>query len=287
MGKLITVWSPYHQQATTASMAAVACCMSQGEETVCVTHSQFARSDLEGIFRGRLQDVTTEQLYSSKGLAGLLLKTRLTPVVQKEDVLRCAFDEDWNGVRLLSGIHHEYPLHNDELYIYRTLTGAVKDAFDYTFVDAAGGMVNNLSKNLICASDLVIVVLQQSERVIADFVANGLPEIDASRGDVDYEANDGEDIHRGLAPYKVLIGNYSSHARGLKTQNIALRYGFTPMTVPRSVDFMNALNEGRISSFFAANEKAAKHKDDTYEFMRSVNKAAEEIRSALKKKVTK
>lgn len=283
MGKLITVWSPYHQQATTASMAAVACCMSQGEETVCVTHSQFARSDLEGIFRGRFRDFTTEQLYASKGLAGLLLKYRLTPVVQKDDVLRCAFDEDWNGVRLLSGINHEYPLHNDELYIYRMLTGAVKNAFDYTFVDAAGGMVNNLSKNLIYSSDLVIVVLQQSERVIADFVANGLPEIDTSKGDIDYEAEVSE-TPRPLPSYKVMIGNYSSHARGLKAKNIFLRYGFTPMTVPRSIDFMNSLNEGRLSSFFAANEKATRGKDDTYEFMKAVRAAAEEIRTALRKR---
>ncbi len=283
MGKLITFWSPYHQQATTVSMAAVACCMSKGDETVCVTHSQFARSDLEGIYRGRYQDFTTEQLYSSKGLAGLLLKYRLTPVVQKNDVLRCAFDEDWNGVRLLSGIHHEYPLHNDELYIYRMLTGAVKDAFDYTFVDAAGGMLNNLSKNLLCASDLVVVVLQQSERVIADFVSNGLPEIDTSRGDVDYDSDEEKEEARKLAPYKVLLGNYSSHARALKAKNIFLRYGFNPMTVPRSIDFMNALNEGRLSSFFVANEKAAKGKDDTYEFMKAVNASAEEIRSVLKK----
>ncbi len=281
MGYLISVWSPYHQQSTTASMAAIACRMAQGDETVCVTHSQFARSDLEGIFKGRFRDETTDKLYSSKGLAGLLLKYRMTPILLKDDVLNCAFEKDLNQVRLLSGIHHEYPLHNDEQALYQMLIGPVKDSFDYTFVDVAGGMDNSLSKNLLRASDLVIVVLSQAENVISYFSDNGLPRIDVARGDSDYEDSD-SDIKKRVPPYKVLIGSYLSHARSLKAKNIEARYGFLPLTVPMSIDYMNALNEGHVSSFFVTNEKLLKKRDDTFEFMKSVQDDVNAIRSFLK-----
>ncbi len=279
MGYLVTWWSLYHQQSTTASMAAVASCMSKGDETVCVTHSQFSMGDLEGMFRGRMRDETTDNLYASKGLAGLLLRYRMTPSLNKDDVLRCTFSEDVNGVRLLSGINHDRPQHNDEECLFRMLTGPVKDSFDYTFVDAAGGMYNNLSKNLIKASDLVIVVLTQSEHIISDFMSLGLPEIDTAMGDVDYES-ESETKRNNKTRYKVLLGNYSSHARALKAKNINLRYDFMPLTIPHSVDYRNSLNEGNLSSFFASNEKTSK-KDDTYEFIRSVRNVADEIRKEL------
>ncbi len=285
MGYLVTWWSPYHQQTTTASMAAVSCCMSTEEESVCVTHSQFARSDLEGVFRGRLRDNTTEDLYSNKGLSGLLLRYRLNPIISKDDVYRCAFDEDWNHVRLLSGIHHEYPLHDDEESIYRMIVGPIKDSFSYTFVDVAGGMMNGLSKNLMRASDLIVVVLSQSEHVLEDFALNGLPMIDKERGDYDFMAtSEGENVP--FPPYRVLIGNYNSHARALKAKNIEKRYGFAPLTIPSFVDFMNSLNEGKVSSFFVENENISKRKDDSYEFVSSTKRVAKEIRDELKKRTS-
>ncbi len=280
MGYLVTWWSSYHQQSTTASMAAVASCMRERDETVCVTHSQFAQSDLEGMFRGRIKDEAMNSLYASKGLAGLLLRYRLSPKLTKDDVYRCTFEEDLNGVRLLSGIAHEYPLNDDEECLYRMLTGPVKDSFDYTFVDAAGGVFNNLSKNLLEASDLVVVVLKQSEHIIAEFESNGLPELDPTRGDKLFDENRECNGHI-KTPYKILLGNYNSHARGLKAQNIGLRYGDVPLAVPYSIDYMNAVNEGRVSSFFIANEKAKRGKDDTYEFINLTRKAADSIRKIL------
>ncbi len=282
MGYLIGWWSPYHQQTTTASMAAVACKMAKEDETVCVTHAQFARSDLENILKGRLRDELTDRLYAAKGLAGLLLRYRKSPIITSDDVYHCAFEKDFNNVRLLSGINHEYPLHDDEASLYAMLTGPVKESFDYTFVDVAGGVENSLSKNLLRAADLVVVVLSQSARVIEDFVVNGLPVLDTARGDRDFEQNSPEYRDR-IPPHVILVGSYNSHARSLKAKNIEEQYGFEPITIPYSVDYMNALNEGRVSSFFIENEKTKK-KDDLYEFIHEVEKNADVIRGMLKGK---
>lgn len=270
MGRLIVHWSPLHGQArTTASMGAVALAMNNVTGgRVCITSTQQNdMSELEGMFNNRMSEETKELLYQAAGLNALITNIKRDKLTS-EDVEGSTMPTAVKKVELLPGIKTSGNIsgadETDRL-VYKILTEAVKECYDWTFVDLAAGD-HKLSRKLIEVADIVVVTLSQNRtmwRVFFEQYEN------IARMDNVFYLIGG---HKADSAYNAK--NYSRiyASRGVRLKRTGI--------VPDCVGYMDAIADGLVPSFFMMNSKAAR-KEENGEFIEECLETARKIKDFL------
>lgn len=265
MGKLVVFWSPLHGQSkVTASMAAVSLALNATtKQKVCVTHTQTNMADLEGMFNYRLSSGRQKELYSGTGLSALLMSFK------KGNIGRDTFErssielEPTDGLYLIPGIERNVQASKEtDDILYTLLTRNLVNNFNWVFVDLASGTYNQLSRRLIEKADVFVVTLSQNMSIWN----NAIKQAREWRRD------------KGIF---YLVGGYDLDSK-YSTANIARIYHNTGVNkntigcVPFCTDFMDAISDGDISSFYYKNEKA-KREDTNGMFIKCCQEAAFKI----------
>ena len=268
MGKLIVHWSPLHGQArTTSSMGAVALAMNRVTGgRVCITNTQHDdKADLEGMFNSRMSEENKQLLYQAAGLNALISNIKRDKLTA-EDVEGSTMPTPIKNVELLPGVRLEGSISAEDetdRLIYKILTEAVRDTYDWTFVDLAAGNVP-LSKRLMKAADIVVVTLSQN-RAMWDMFFDQYEEV-AERENVFYLIGG----HKSDSVYsaKNFSRMYQAYGTRLKTTGI----------VPDCVGYMDAISEGLVPSFFMMNRRAAR-KEENGEFIEECVNTATKLKT--------
>lgn len=240
MGRLIVHWSPLHGQAkTTASMGAVALAMNQiTKDRVCVTHTQFGMSDLEGMFDNRPGDDRKAVLYQAAGLNALITdikRNRLTD----DDVNSCAVGTVCKNVDLIPGIEvKDMQTVGEEmnLLVFKIITDAVKSYYDWTFVDLAAGN-NPQSKKFMDAADIIVITLSQN-CTMWDNLFECYPEL-VKQENVFFLFGG----HKKESSYNSRNFARIFRSHGIETKRVGL--------VPDCTGYMDAISDGLVPEFFA------------------------------------
>ena len=232
---------------------------------VCITSTQYDdMSELEGMFNNRMSEENKQLLYQAAGLSALITnikRDRLTT----DDVEGSTMPTAVKNVELLPGIRMgETSSRAEEMdyLIYKILTEAVKDCYDWTFVDLAAGD-NALSRKLMDAADVVVVTLSQSRFMWAMFFDQ--------YGDIAEKENIFYLIggHKADSSYSAKNFSRIFRKRGTRLRRIGI--------VPDCVGYMDSITDGLAASFFMMNSGAAKN-DENGDFIKECLKTAEKVR---------
>ncbi len=235
---LVSFWSTHHGQAgVTTNLISLSLAISLSKNLrVLVSHTQYGESSLE---RALVSDI-------EEYLGGALSNYGLEPVLRlaKNGLLNTDNFSDYtipllknNGYDLLIGTRKQNLSEGEKKNYEDTMLQILKmanDKYDLTFVDLAGGLMNELSQRALLMSDIVVININQNNYSLeklkeADF-------IDKIKGKVIY-----------------CIGRYDS---GIKSnvKNIARRHKLKNIiSVPYSPRLIDVINRGDIVEYFGRN----------------------------------
>lgn len=235
---LVSFWSTHHgQSGVTTNMISLSLALSLSKNLkILASHSQFGESSLE---RTLLSD-------TEKYLSGTLSNYGLEPVLrlEKNGLLSADNFSDYtipllknNRYDLLIGTRKQN-LSQTEISSYEeTMLNVFKLAkhkYDFTFVDLAGGLMNNLSKKALLLSDIVVVNINQNHYSLE-------------------KLRDAEILKEVKGKIIYCLGRYDS---GIKSnaRNISRKYRLKNIiTVPYSPRLIDVINRGEIVEYFGRN----------------------------------
>ncbi len=268
MGKLVTFWSPVAGQAkVTASMVAVVSSLAMGQPSyeIAVSSVRKEESSLEDSLEGRNRWRRSEYLYERSGISALLLSCK-QGALTRERIRRCALPVLLPGVSLFPGLRKEIGMihgRESEKLEYHILTESFREEYGLTVVDLKDGFLDS-SFQYMEAADLVVVVLPQNPTIWKCFLECGRERLKEKK-------------------IYILFGGYLKNSRhGIaqyKRKHIVNRESGIG-AVPLCEGYMDALSEGKAMEFFMKNEYAGK-RDENYEFVDTVKKAAKGISNAV------
>ena len=189
-----------------------------------------------------------------------LIRNVKSELLGAEETRRCAFSFVNGRLNLFAGssVKNKDVFDGELLPVVTGCMQALDGAFEVSFVDAAPG-ASPLAAEAVKAADLVVVGLSQSNN-INDYLFEHYA------------------FPKGKAFY--VFGDYDAN-QSCNIKNLERRYHkkVSPKSVgcvPHSSEFADALNTGRIISFFLRNEDC-KPGDSNYEFFSEVRKTTEKI----------
>ncbi len=119
-----------------------------------------------------------------------------------------------------------------------------KDCFDMVFIDVNSGVENTLSKKIISVSDLIIVTLEQNEKVLNDFFKNGTEQLK------------GKD-------YVIMLGKYDENCKcSAKYISKTFKFKGDIFTVPYNTHFLDAINNSNVYEYFYKNNLSIRKIED-------------------------
>lgn len=258
---LVSFWSTHHgQSGVTTNMAALSLAISlKYGFRVLVTHTQYGETSLERTLVSNIDEY----------IGGTLSNYGLEPALrlEKNGLLNEDNFSDYtiplikgNGYDLLVGTRNKdlgaAEQKNYEDTMIRVLEMA-RRKYDLTFVDLAGGMMNELSKRVLMKSDIIVVNINQSSYTLdrlkqADF--------ESIKGDV-----------------KLIycIGRYDERIKS-NQKNISKKYRLkNVIAVPYYAQLIDVMNRGEMVEFFGRNIVDKKRRQD--DFFKCLLKSSEKI----------
>lgn len=249
MGKTIVSWSPIHgQSATTTNIAALASMFAlKVPSTNLITHTQLSFSTLESLFG---KEVIVEG-FEDAGINALerLIKSNLLKPEAVMDYTETIYSK---RLEILGGMK-KAESNMDTLMDILIL--AIREAYDFLWIDAHSGQQNPLSNRLLADADVVLVNLPQNRYILDRFFKGDLfPDVLKNK------------------PHVVLIANYDENL-SLSIRKIKRRYGVkTPIfPVNYSSQLKNACNELGLAEFFYRNQLVEKG-NPSYPYIKSLEK---------------
>ncbi len=262
MGKILAFWSPVKGQAkVSSSMCAVVAMLGKKyPQTEMAVSSAAEGWALEQGLDAKYKLETRKEVYARSGMAALILACK-QGMLTKASVRRCALSVPFTSAALFPGLGcRENTVHGGnttELEQYVIKAHLAKE-YDLVCLDAGSGYQKQ-NEGCLKQADVVIVVLPQNPWAWEAYSKN-------------------RDMLCGKK-VGILFGEYLKSSKyGMKQYES--RYLGKEETVvgviPCNVGFRDALAEGRCAEFLFKNERVGK-KEENYEFMESVGKAAEKI----------
>lgn len=266
MGKILAFWSPVKGQAkVSASMCAIIAMLGKKyPQTEMAVSSVTEGWALEQGMDARYKLENRKEVYARSGIAALILSCK-QGMLTKTSVRRCALSVPFIPAALFPGLgHRENAVHGGnttELEQYVIKEHLAKE-YDLVCLDAGSGF-HKQSEECLKQADAVVVVLPQNPWVWEVYSKN-------------CEMLSGKNVG-------ILFGEYLKSSKyGLKQYES--KYLGAEETVvgviPCNAGFRDAVAEGRSAEFLFKNERIGK-KEENYEFMESVGKAAEKIKERL------
>lgn len=263
--KLVTFWSANHGVGTTtkAIITSVNICLEYSLK-ILLTHNQYMKSNLETAF---LTGKESESIinFEDAGIDALerLAKSCFLKPERIKDYTRTLIGD---RLDLLTGTNKpKKEMFNEieETFLY-ILSNAEK-AYDLIFVDANSGTENSLTQKVLQASDIIIVCLNQTDKVLKSLF-------------MEHEG------HKYLEGKKVLyvIGKYDAKskytAKFIKNNYIknSLNYKEDIFTIPYNTSFMDAHNDHRALEYFYTNKNIFKE-DENYHFLKEIKRLSNKI----------
>lgn len=240
----VSVWSNMHgQAATSATTAALASALAQKTALkVLVAHNHIERSALEGyLFRQPAEVEKTIQNLSNQGLDALIRlykNGRLKP-----DMVADYTNSLLKNHRLdiLSGTAKKEKTTASDLDVIINIINCAKEFYDLAVIDTHSGLNENNSLRILESSDIIVFCINQNMFLL-------------------------EDLSKFQRKYPFLKQKRSAYVVSryeksglISCGNIARKYGIDKASIfrfPNSVNFMEALNTGRVFEYIAFNQNA-------------------------------
>ena len=267
MGKLVTFWSPVSGQAkTTASMIAVASALALAHPSYDIAITTVAKDEtsLEDGLAAQQKWIGSEKLYGQSGISALLLACK-QEILTREKIRRCALPLILPEAVLFPGLRQEISIihgREPEKLEHHILNDCIRTEFGITFLDLKAGFSMQSLRYMECA-DLSVVVLPQNPNIWKVFLEQK------------------EKIRTNQ--WFVLFGGYLKNSKYNVHCYKRNRYGIPGSkngVIPLCEGYMDAFADGKAMEFFLKNEFAGK-KDENYEFMEKVKKAAKGISDGI------
>lgn len=263
--KQVTFWSVNHGVGTTtkAIITSINICLEYSLK-ILLTHNQYIKSNLEAAF---LTGKESESIinFEDAGIDALerLAKSCLLKPETIKDYTRTLIGD---RLDLLTGTNkpRKEMFKNIEGTLMYIL-GCAKKAYDLIFVDANSGVENAITHKILEASDIVVVCLNQTDKVLKTFF-------------IEHEG------YKYLEKKKVIvvIGCYDANSkytvRYIKNNYIKDNFNYKEkiFTVPYNTNFMDAHNDHRVLDYFYSNKNIFKD-DDNYHFTNEIKKLSDKI----------
>lgn len=256
----ISFWSPLHGKGTTATSIAVALNFALNYDVKClITHSQYIRSTMEQAFlTGNESESILE--FTDNGIDSLQRLVK-SGELTGDDFKNYCVNLINNRLDLLSGSKK----FNRNLYsqsIGDTIIKIMNKAqsfYDVVFVDLNSGLFDDISKKVLESSDLIIVNLEQNEKMIDDFFK--------------------EQIKSPIFKDKnilICISKYDCESKCSK-RYISHNFKFSPIySIPYSTEFLDSINNHETLNFFYTNNKFVKGEEFEF-FFNEINKVTDKI----------
>lgn len=237
----IAFWSPWHGRGTTSNCIATALSFSLNYNANCLlTHSQYVRS-------------TMEQAFLSGDENEDILKFNDTGIDSLERLVKGGqlLPEDFNNycrvlikdrLDLLTGSKKS----NKTLYsssigsTILNILDTAKQCYDFTFIDVNSGVFDDITKKVLKSSDIVVVTLEQNEKVLNDFFQE------------QYKMFENQTLI-------ICLGKFDTKSKCSKKYiNVNFNYKNTIYGIPYCTDFLDAINNHQVLKFFYTNSSYPK-----------------------------
>lgn len=260
----VAFWSPWHGRGNTANAISIslAFAMKYNVKSL-LTHSQYAHSAMEQAFISDDADSTDVLKFSDTGIDAL---ERLSKIgySSSEEISNYCTNIIHDRLDLLTGSKKSSKaLFSDS--IGKTILDIFRMAnsqYDFTFIDLNSGLKDEISLNLIKKADLVVVTLDQSDKVLKEFFTN----------DINVLKNKNT---------IVCIGKYDEKSKCSK-KYVKSMFNFEGniFCVPYETKLLDAFNNHKVLEYFMINNK---NLNGTYEdvFFNEVNMIVDEIVNIL------
>lgn len=262
----ITFWSPIHGQATvTSNMVVIALLSGIIYKMRCImTQTQFNNNNLEAPLVGeRLKNDNSEDYFRGTGIDALIRNFKAAQV-KYEDVENCCISFPNTNVSLLPGTaKNNKSYFDDEMNkVLLKLLAQIDSLYDFIFLDVNSG-ANELSKDIMLSSDLVVVNLPQNIHVIEEYMSCQDSLMKGLKGDIFY-----------------LIGNYDNSSR-YNISNLRRRYHKymnknNSGVIPHNTLYLDSQNDSRVVEFIKDNVNC-REPDCNYYFMKKAKSATRKI----------
>jgi len=246
---LISVWSNMHGQAG-ASATAAAVASSLALKTACkvlVAHNHIERSALEGYFFRHPADVEkTIQSLSNQGLDALIrlfMNGRLRPEMVADYTYSLLKN---HRLDILAGTAKKEKTAAKDADVMLSIINCAREFYDLVIFDVHSGLYENSSVRILENSDMIVFCINQNLFLLDDLaeIKNRYPFLKQKR-----------------AAY--VISRYEKSGI-ISRGNISRKYGIDKASLfefPHSVNFMDALNTGRVFEFIVYSQKTKDRSD--------------------------
>lgn len=249
---------PGHAKVTSSMCAIASYCAITKNIDCGLLQAHFNNDPLINQFFSNVDSEVAAYL-SNSGVDSLMRNVKSGSLAE-ESIRGCTFSFSNGKLNLFAGTNsrNKTVFENDMLPILPACVKAMDATFDISFIDAPSG-AGPLAVEAIRSADLVVVCLPQNYNILDYLFKN-------------YE------LPKGKVFY--LFGDYDSR-QVCNIKNVVRRYrGKISLNsvgcIPHSTEYADALNTGKLISFFYKNSKCQKS-DSNYEFIESVSSTAERL----------
>lgn len=255
----LAFWSTMHGRGSTANCVAAALGVSMNYNVHClITNTQYTMSSLDDAFFSKKEREDLKRYdYGIDSIDRLVMGKR---IVSKNDFENYASNVVPGRLDILTGSQRA----NQNIYkssIKETILeilNSSRNCYDLTFADVNSGMNDEITMKILDSSDVIVVSLDQNEKVISDFFEN------------DYNKVKEKNLIIVLSKYDPKSKCSKSYVKSL------FNFKDYIFGVPYNTDFLDALNNHSVYEYFFSNNKLVRREKDDF-FFSEVNKIVDRI----------
>jgi len=250
---IIGFWSNFHGQTATTSnaiTAAINLSMKYNLKTL-LFHNQYIKSNLESAFISEKENKNMENMYTFDemgidAVAKLINSGQLT----QDNIKNYTTEVGENLSLIIGSTKREERFKEIEKQISKIVL--CSGGYDVTLIDLNSG-INECSKNIILNCDLVVVNLNQNEKVLTDFFNNIPKELQKKK-------------------YMIVLGKYNPESKfTIKYIRKVFKVKNEIAAVPYNVNYLDSHNNHKVMRYFKSLNSNLNKSDEDYYFREQVN----------------
>lgn len=255
----LAFWSTMHGRGSTANCiaAALGFAMNYNVRSL-ITNTQYTMSSLDdAFFTQKEKDNLKKYDYGIDSLDRLVMGKH---IINKNDFENYASNIIPGRLDILTGSQRA----NQNIYkisirqtILSILEGS-KSCYDLVFADVNSGINDEITMKILSNSDVIVVSLDQNEKVLSDFFKN------------DYNKFRDKNLIIVLSKYDPRSKCSKKYVKSMFNYNDYI------FSVPYNTDFLDALNNHRVYNYFFSNNKLVRNEKNDYFFL-EINKILDRI----------
>lgn len=254
----VAFWSNVHGQTTTTSNAlaiSIVLALTKNNK-VLLTHNHYHHSTLEHTLLGVRDSNPHMDEFDDSGIDAVSRMIKYDNV-DGSCIQNYSTTMIKNRLDFLEGTRqaNEDFYYNDLDNVIELILSNAKSIYDFMMIDLSAG-VGNLSGKILKSSDLIVVNLNQNAYVLDNYFKN----------------------HSEVHDNKIFIISRYDEKSKYTIRYIKQKYNIKDpiISIPYSINYSDAINQGRAIDFIARNLKAEKA-DENYNFIKQIVTVSERI----------